>query len=158
MDFNNYKPDYYGTPVFERYLYNVRYSAAPKNAIQAQNNGFSIEDILEQDNHRLLDKVVNTAFSITYRLKLYEESKRFFEDKWNEMSLAMGEIEGFKVGYNANVDRRKSMLLKERNLIDLKMLENKHETWKDLIEPTMMFVDLWHKKNETRQDAKILRG
>ena len=158
MDFNNYKPANYATPVFEQYLYSSRYSAAPKKAIQTQSKGFSIEDILEQDNNRLLDKVVNTAFCITYRLKLYNDTVCSLENKWNELSQEIGQLAPIKIGYNMNVERRRMALEKERNTTEKFLLEQKIKTWEDLTEPTSMFVDLWHKKNETKQDSKILRG
>lgn len=157
MDFS-YKPTSYGTPVFDRYLYESRYKAEPPKPSQTESNGFCLEDILGLDESRLLDKVVNTALSITYRLRLYEDSVRLFDSKWNEMSLAIGEVESFKVGYNANIDRRKSMLIKERNTLELKALENRLLAWKDMGYASNQFLTYFHKRLEGVQDKKILGG
>ena len=55
-----------------------------------------------------------------------------------------------------NIERRKSMLEKERNGLEMQMLENKHETWKDMNEPISYFIEQWHKRQELKQDKKIL--
>lgn len=153
MDFNNYKSVAYYTPFFQQYLYS---SGKPCKPERSPASGFSIEEILEQDSGKLLDKVVNTALSVAYRLKLYRASSYALESKWNELSGQIGELSGFRTGYNMNIERRKSMLEKEKNSLEMRMLENRHETWKDLNEPITYFINEWHKRQELKQDRKIL--
>ena len=156
MDFNNYKPAQYGTPVFERYLYTTRYQPQPPKPSQTQSNGFSLEAILGMDESKLLDKVVNTAFCITYRLKLYNDTVSVLQGQWNELSKEIGQLYSFKIGYNMNIERRRMALEKERKGTENLLLEQKIKTWEDLSEPTSMFVDLWHKRLEGQSDKKIL--
>lgn len=154
MDFSNYKPVRYYSSQFQHYVYNqTKHSNTPQ---QNNDSGFSIEDILEQDSGKLLDKVVNTALSVSYRLRLYRESGYALQNKWNELSEQIGGLSSFMLGYNMNIERRKSMLEKERNGLEMRMLENKHEAWKDLNEPISYFVEQWHKRQELKQDKKIL--
>ncbi|MEI8348727.1 MAG: hypothetical protein WCI77_01100 [Candidatus Omnitrophota bacterium] len=156
MDFNNYKPALYGTPVFERYLYSSRYQPTPQKAVQSQDGGFSLEAILGMDEAKLLDKVVNTAFCITYRLKIYNNTVSVLENQWNELSKEIGQLYSFKLGYNMNIERRRMALEKEKKGTENLLLEQKIKAWEDLSEPTSMFVDLWHKRLEGQQDKKIL--
>ena len=154
MDFSNYKPVQYYSPHLQHYIYNqTKHSNTPQ---QSGDSGFSIEDILEQDSNKLLDKGVNTALSLSYRLRLYRESGYSLQNKWNELSEQIGGLSSFMLGYNMNIERRKSMLEKERNSLELRMFENKHETWKDLNEPISYFIEQWHKRQELKQDKKIL--
>jgi len=153
MNFSNYEPNAYYTPFFQQYLYS---SSKPYKAEGMPVSGFSIEDILEQDNNRLLDKVVNTALSVAYRLNLYRASSEALVSKWNELSGQIGELSSAQVSYNPNLARRKSMLLKEQNMMELKMLENRHETWREMDYKVNQFLDGWHKRQELKQDRKIL--
>ena len=153
MDFSNYKPVKHYNQYLQEYLYSPKQPYKPH---QSTDSGFSIEDILEQDSGKLLDKVVNTALSLSYRLRLYRESGYALEHKWNELSEQIGELSAVGITYNTNLARRKSMLEKERNSLEMRMLENKHETWKDMNEPINSFVDYWHKRNELKQDKKFL--
>ncbi|RLF29178.1 MAG: hypothetical protein DRN14_02715 [Thermoplasmata archaeon] len=161
MDFNNYRTDSYSNLAFDRYIYhngqNI-YNPKPQapGQSQATDDSFSLEEILEQDSNKLLDKVVTTALCISYRLKLYRSTSYQLEQKWNEFSEQIGGLSSFMLGYNQNIERRKSMLEKERTTIEKMMLENKHQTWKDLNEPISYFVDEWHKRQELKQDRKIL--
>jgi len=154
MDFSNYKPVQYYSTQFQDYIYSqAKHINTPP---QVSDSGFSIEDILEQDSGKLLDKVVSTALSLSYRLRLYRESGYALQNIWNETSEQIGGLSSFMLGYNMNIERRKSMLEKERNGLEMRMLENKHETWKDLNEPISYFIEQWHKRQELKQDKKIL--
>jgi len=128
---------------------NTAYLPPQAQASSEPNNGFSLEDILEQDNNKLLDKVVNTALSITYRLKIYNDTQKALTEKWNELS--------FEISRHYYEQYSKSNASKERNQIEKMMLEQKHLAWKDLNEPTNYFVELFHKRQETKMDKKILK-
>lgn len=158
MEFNNYVSVQkgYSHPSFDRYLYaklSENYKAEP----QTYKKSFSIDDILDSDQNRLLDKVVNTAFSLTYRLKLYRNSQHSLESRWNELSEQIGELSGFRLGYNMNVERRKSMLEKERGTLERQMLEDKLLAWKDIGYSSQSFTQYFHDNLALKQDRKILR-
>jgi len=119
-------------------------------------NSFSLDEILLQDSHTLLDKAVNTALSISYRVKIYKDTQFSLEEKWNELSSQIGALSTLPLGENMNIERRKSMLEKERNATERLFLENKLQTWKDLNEPVNPFIDYFHKEKASRLDQKIL--
>ena len=136
------KQPYY-VPINEQYLL-----AQPKNLTQ-ENKAPSLEDMLEMDNHRLLDKVVTTALSISYRLKLYREGAYMLTNQWNELSKRIGQ-------YPSNNTYEKRTLYKERDALEQSILDQKMQTWKDLNEPVSYFVELFHKREESLADKKIL--
>lgn len=123
--------------------------------ISAEPSG--LDDLLGQESRVLLDRAVDVACGIVYRLRIYRETASVLTDKWNELSMELGALSAFRVGYNTNVDRRKSMLIKERNGLELALLENKHETWKDMNEPTYRFTETFHKCREAGQTQKLLQ-
>jgi len=128
MEFdNNYSNSRnYNHPAFDSYLYHNQQklyssptpSAYSKDDVPAQNNSFSLDEILLQDSNRLLDQVVNTALNISYRVKIYRDTNVALDNKWNELSAEIGGLSSFSLGYNMNIERRKSMLEKERNSIE----------------------------------------
>jgi len=117
---------------------------------------FSLDSILNQESYALLDKAVNTALSISYRLKLYDHALISLESRWNDLSSKIGELYSFGLGNNMNIERRKSMLEKERSAIEFSLMDHRLQTWKDLNEPTNYFVGLWHKGKELKQDRNLL--
>jgi hypothetical protein len=99
---------------------------------------------------------VNTALNITYRLRVYRSVNEALEAKWNELSSGIGELSSFKIGYNMSVERRRSMLEKERNAIEKQRLEHKLQTWEDLNEPIRYLIEDFHKHRELKNDQKTL--
>jgi hypothetical protein len=160
MEFGNYKPAYYDTPIFDRYLYNNRkklYSApVHSKSPSASTPSFSLDEILLQDSTKLLDQVVNTALNITYRLRVYRDISSSLETKWNELSAEIGELSGFKIGYNMSIERRRSMLEKERNTIEKQQLEHKLQAWEDLTNPIRYLIQDFHKHRELKNDQETL--
>lgn len=161
MNFNNYSVQNYNNPVFDSYLYQVakpKYHASQSDVKPAENDSFSLDDILLQDSTALLDKVINTACSITYRLKIYHDINQSLDEQWNTLRAQVGDISGFYPGTNMNIERKKSMITKELLGIEKQKLEHKVQCWKDLIEPTNYFVDLFHKHISQKADQKIMKG
>jgi len=161
MNFNNYPiPSSYLNPIADKYLYDNRkklYSApAYSKPTPSPNPSSSLDDILLQDSTKLLDQVVNTALNITYRLRVYRSVNEALEAKWNELSSGIGELSSFKLGYNMSVERRRSMLEKERNAIEKQRLEHKLQTWEDLNEPIRYLIEDFHKHRELKNDQKTL--
>jgi len=166
MIFNTYsRQEPYNNPAFDKYLYHNRqklYSSATPNAYSkathpsVSDNSFSLDDILLQDSNKLLDQVVNTALNITYRLRVYRDITSSLESKWNELSAEIGELKSFKLGYNMSVERRRSMLEKERNTIEKQQLEHKLQAWDDLNEPIRYLIQDFHKHRELKSDQKTM--
>ena len=164
MIFNTYsRQEPYTNPAFVKYLYDNRkklYSPASlnpySNATLSPGSASSLDEILLQDSNKLLDQVVNTALNITYRLRVYHDITSSLETKWNELSAEIGELSSFKVGYNMSVERRRSMLEKERNTIEKQRLEHKLQAWEDLNEPIRYLIQDFHKHRELKNDQKIL--
>jgi len=115
----------------------------------------SIEAILEQDAHALLDKVVTTAFSIVYRIQIYNDVQKTIEYNRLKSSSQFRQLYEFMPG-NINIERRKSMLIKEMHQLDRQKLEEKLNCWKDLSEPINGLVGLFHQNKEIKQDRKFL--
>lgn len=158
---NLYNQHLYAHPSFDKYIYDKskQYASAPLYAKTdtAPSPSFSLDEILLQDSNRLLDQVVNTAFNITYRIRIYRDINASLESKWNELSSELGALSGFRLGYNMNVERRKSMLEKERNAIEKQQLEHKLQTWDDLNSPIRYLIQDFHKHREFLSDQKTLR-
>jgi len=161
MNFNNYSSGYYNNPIFDKYLYqqisNQNTYAAKQQEQPSADSGFSLDEILLQDSTALLDKVINTACSINYRLKLYHDINKSLDDQWNKLRAEVGDMSSFYPGTNMNIERKKSMITKELLGIEKQRLEHKVMCWKDLIEPTNYFVDLFHKHISQKSDQKIMR-
>ena len=148
-------------PSYSNYLPHIKYISGYLNKTPApiyptKMNDFSMDDILKQDSHALLDKAVNSALSVSYRINIYKETRFSLEEKWNELSSQIGALSSIPLGENMNIERRKSMLEKERNATERLSLENKLQTWKDLNEPVNAFIDYFHKEKSSRLDQKIL--
>ncbi|MCK4792644.1 MAG: hypothetical protein KAV87_53435 [Desulfobacteraceae bacterium] len=123
---------------------------------QAEDKASSIDSILELDSRALLDKVVNTSFNIVYRIKLYNDITKTIEYNRLKTSSSITQLYDWLPGTNMNVERRKSMLIKELHSLDRQKLEEKLTCWKDLTEPTSYLVSLFHKNQELKQDKKLL--
>lgn len=146
---------------YNRYLIvtgQKNYAPQPETRVPSETGSSSIENILEQDTHALLDKVVTTAFSIVYRLKIYKDITSELTYNWLKTKNELLELQStFYPGVNMNIERRKSMLNKELNAIDKQRLEQKVECWKDLSQPVNYFVDFFHQTQELKQDRKLLK-
>lgn len=123
---------------------------------QAEDKASSLDSILELDSRALLDKVVNTSFNIVYRIKLYNDITKTIDYNRLKTSSSITQLYDWLPGTNANVERRKSMLIKELHNFDRQKLEEKLNCWKDLTEPTSYLVNLFHKNQELKQDKKLL--
>lgn len=156
MNFGNYNLNPYGISDSYRYQKNKDLYAPKKQNESQDYNGFSLDDVVGSDCNRLLDLAVTAAFGIVYRLKIYRESTTSLEQKWNEISKDIGALGAIPTGYSMNIERKRSMLLKEKNLVEMSMLENKHEAWKDMNDPVTNFVTLFHRYKETVSDHKYL--
>ncbi len=158
MNFNNDSQGYYSNPIFDKYLYQKshqnNYNANPHE--QPEDN-FSLDEILLQDSTALLDKVINTACSINYRLKIYHDINQSLDEQWNTLRAEAGDMSAFYPGTNMNIERKKSMITKELMGIEKQKLEHKVQCWKDLVAPTNYFVDLFHKHQSQKSDQKIMR-
>jgi len=115
----------------------------------------SIEAILEQDAHALLDRVVTTAFSIVYRIQIYNDIQKTIDYNRLKSSSQFSQLYELMPG-NANIERRKSMLIKEMHQLDRQRLEEKVNCWKDLTEPVNGLVGFFHQSKELKQDRKFL--
>lgn len=134
-----------------------QYAPPSESGVAYESKASSIESILDQDAHALLDKVVSAAFSIVYRLKIYRDISSQLDYNWFKTKNELLELESsFYRGQNMNVERRKSMLSKELLQLDRQKLEQKVECWKDLSQPINYFVDFWHQTQELKQDRKFL--
>ena len=116
----------------------------------------SIDSILEQDSLALMDKVVNTAFSIVYRLRIYNDINKSLEYNWLKTKSQISQLYEWIPGTNMNVERRKSMLQKELHALDKQRLEEKINCWKDMSQPVNYFVEFFHQSQELKQDRKLL--
>ena len=150
-------PEYFSKS-HDRYLTitSQKYTPPPSSPA-APSSSSGIEDILEQDSQALLDQVVTTAFSIVYRLKIYNDINTKLEYSWAKTKSQLFQLYDWIPGTNMNVERRRSMLQKELNGIDKQKLEEKINCWKDLTQPTNYFVNLFHKHKELKQDRKLLQ-
>lgn len=97
----------------DRYLTITSQKYAPPQSIPAAPSSSSgIEDILEQDSQALLDQVVTTAFSIVYRLRIYNDINTKLEYNWAKTKSQLLQLYDWIPGTNMNVERRRSMLQK----------------------------------------------
>ena len=71
------------------------------------------------------------------------------------MSSQFSQLYEFMPG-NMNIERRKSMLIKEMHQLDRQKLEEKVNCWKDLSEPVNGLVTSFHQNKELKQDRKFL--
>lgn len=115
----------------------------------------SIEAILEQDAHALLDKVVTTAFSIVYRIQIYNDAQKTIDYNRLKSSSQFSQLYDLMPG-STNTERRKSMLIKEMHQLDRQKLEEKVNCWKDLSEPVNGLVGFFHQNKELKQDRQFL--
>ena len=163
MTYNGYAYPIINTETFskshDRYLTitSQKYAPPPPPIPAASGSSSGIEDILEQDSQALLDQVVTTAFSIVYRLKIYNDINTKLDYSWAKTKSQLFQLYDWIPGTNMNVERRRSMLQKELNGIDRQILEEKINCWKDLTQPTNYFVSLFHKHKELKQDRKLLQ-
>jgi len=150
-------PDRYAfSAIHDKYLY--RTGQKDYIPIQSQPTSPSIDSLLDQDSHTLLDKVVNTACSIVYRLRIYRDVNAELDYSWLRTKNELLELQSsFYRGANMNVERRKSMLTKELLQLDKQKLEQKVECWKDLNEPVSYLVNSFHQNQELKQDRKMLK-
>ena len=123
---------------------------------QAEDKASSIDSILELDSRALLDRVVNTSFNIVYRIKLYDDITKTIDYNRLKTSSGIAQLYEWLPGTNMNIERRKSMLIKELHSLDKQKLEEKIACWKDLTEPTQYLVGLFHKNQALKQDKKLL--
>ncbi len=160
----------YGSPITnnetfnqhqDRYLYlSGQKKYTPKDrtepAIQYSPKTSSIENILEQDSQSIQDKLIHTAFSIVYRIRIYNDITGQLDYNWLKTKSGLTQLDDWLPGLNQNVERRKSMLTKELHALDKQRLEEKVNCWKDLSEPSGYFLDLMHQHKELKQDKAIL--
>jgi len=162
--------DAYAYPIIGEYDFNKqrdrylivtgqkKYSPTPLQYTPPQEDkSASIETILEQDSRALLDKVVTTAFSIVYRIQIYNDIQKKLDYNRLKTSSNLTQLYDWIPGTNMNVERRKSMLIKELHNFDRQKLEEKAACWKDLSQPINDFVQLFHKNEELKQDRKLLQ-
>lgn len=135
----------------KRYAPMVTYNSA----VVPDSKAGGIEAILEQDAYALLDRVVQASFSIVYRIQIYNDVQKTLDYNRLKMSSQFRQLYELLPG-NANVERRKSMLIKEMNQLDRQRLEEKVNCWKDLAEPVNGLVDFFHQSRELKQDRKFL--
>ena len=143
----------------DRYTYitgQKKYAITAPTTKEPVSSTSSIEDLLDQDSHALLDKVVNTAFSIVYRIRIYNDINKNLDNNWLKTKNALSQLYEWKPGTNMNIERRKSMLIKELHGIDKQKLEEKIACWKDMSQPVNYLVQFFHQNKELQQDKKLL--
>lgn len=130
----------------------------PQSSVQPEYDSKvgSIESILEQDAHALLDKVVTTAFSIVYRIQIYNDVNRTIDYNKLKTGSQLRRLYDWIPGGNMNISRQQSMLVKELHSLDKQKLEEKVSAWKDMSQPINYFVELFHQSKELKQDKKLL--
>ena len=151
--------NYAGHPGYQaaaRYYGGYLKTYQPLPVYEPKPNSFSLDAILNQDSLALVDKAVNTALGIAYRVQIYRDAHFSLESRWNELSNELGALTSFTLGYNMNIERRRSMIVKERNETERLILENKLQTWKDINEPLATFLDQFHREKALRLDRGIL--
>lgn len=166
MYFGNYNKTMYADKYLgetkDKYLYFTGQKdyepAGTPERIPKNPNTSSIDVLIDSDAHTLLDKVVNTAFSIVYRLKIYNDISTQLVYTWLKTKNELLDLESsFYRGANMNIERKKSMLTKELNQLTKQKLEQKVETWKDINEPIGYLVKVFHDNRELLQDQKMLK-
>jgi len=157
------------------YLFNPKYSPLPKTisassqdnyshpntANNNQNNeksDFSVDSFLNQESDALGDKLKNSAFSISDRLRINDEFCNSMQQSWLYIRNKMLEL-GVDDPYNTNInksDRRVSALESQLVSIEKDILQEKIKCWQDLVKPSIYFFELFHKYQGLKQDKKLI--
>lgn len=116
----------------------------------------SIDSLLSQDSHQVMDKLMNTSFVIGSRLGIHSYINYTLDNNWLKLRNYILETESYVPFSNMNIERRKSMLTKELLGLDKQKLEEKVKLWNDLIKPMSYFITLFHQYKQLKQDRKLL--
>jgi len=116
----------------------------------------SIDDLLGTESEALKDKILNTAFAISDRIKIHEYFNYKMTYHWLNVKNKVLKHYYFDIGTYSGAERRISML--ENSLIDIdkNMLEEKVKCWNDILKPTQYLVQIFHKYQELKQDKRLL--
>lgn len=116
----------------------------------------SIDNLLGTESEALNDKILNTAFTISDRLKIHE----YFNYKMTYQRLYIKnkfmKQYDMDIGTYSSSERRMSS--HENSLLDIDkhMLDEKVKCWQDLVDPMQYLVTFFHKYQELKQDKKLL--
>lgn len=163
MHFGNYAKtmyaDKYLGQIKDKYLYLTgQKNYSPTTIEPKPTDTSSIDSLIDLDSKALLDRVINTACSIVYRLKIYKDITSQLDYSSLKAKNELLDLESsFYRGRNMNIERRKSMIFKELMQLNKQRSDQKVETWKDLSQPVSYFVNLFHENKEIQQDQKMLK-
>lgn len=118
--------------------------------------GDSLDDLLGSDSRLMLDKVVNNAFSIVYRLKLYKASTYELDHTWGDLKTQIHSLDSGPLG-NSYSHQRKSSLEREVLSLEQQRREQKLSLWKDLKYATNELIEHFHQYQGQRLERRLLQ-
>ena len=116
----------------------------------------SIDNLLGNESEALKDKILNTAFAISDRLKIHEYFNYKMTYNWLHVKNKVLDQYYLEIGKYSGSERRLSSL--ENSLIDIDkhMLDEKEKCWQDLVKPMEYFTSLFGKYQELKQDKRLI--
>jgi len=117
----------------------------------------SIDNLLGTESEALKDKILNTAFAISDRLKIHEYFNYKMTYNWLNIKNKVHKHYYFDIGKYRGSERRMSMLEGQLIDIDKNMLDEKVKCWQDLVDPMQNLLTLFHQYQELKNDKKLLR-
>ena len=137
---------------------NYSYPDTTNNNQNNEKSDFSIDSFLNQESDALGDKLKNSAFTISDRLRINDEFCNSMQQSWLYIRNKMLEL-GVDDPYNTNInksDRRVSALESQLVSIEKDILQEKIKCWQDLVKPSIYFFELFHKYQGLKQDKKLI--
>jgi len=137
---------------------NGNYSDLYLNNEATDSNDFSIDSILSQESEALGDKMMNSAFAVYDRLKIHTYFNERMMYNWLETKnqiLSLDWSADHATNYKSQ-ERRISSLESSLVSIEKDILQEKIKCWQDLVQPSIYFIDLYHKLKQMENDKKLL--
>jgi len=146
--------------IYQQYLYHsgkMEYQTM-HNLTNPKPETSSIDDVLAGDSREVFDKIKHTALSVAYRVKIHNNISSMLSYNWYTARKEFLAMEQFYPGRDQGSERRRSMLTSDLFKIYKNMMDEELQCWKDLQEPTMYFIHLFHHYKRLDQDKKMIEG
>ena len=147
--------------MYQQYLYHSgkkEYQTLHDVFKPAQSYISSIDDVLAQDSREVFDKIKHTALNVAYRIKIHNDISYILSYNWytaRREFLAMSQLYPVR---DHGSERRRSMLTSDLFKIYKNMMDEELQCWKDLQEPMMYFIHLFHHYKRLGQDRKMIEA
>ena len=131
-------------------------SKIPKDTSSESPKSSSIDNILEGDTEKLLDKIMNSARSIFSRLTIHQYTNNKMDSQLLTVSNKLLELERLFFPGTGSFEQMENALTSEIHAVERQKLMEQLSCWKDLQEPMRYFIHLFHEHKALLQDKKLL--